>query len=154
MSYAQAVILDDSSHYRRANWSDSKRPKATIVNPSPSKGSFSPNYMEDAVKADENFKHEMARLIQRWTKDIEDMSSLSDMFSHEDYKIISAKGKRAIPILLNELRQRPHFWFDALRTILKASENRDVDPVQNEDRGNVRKMAAAWIAWGEDNEYI
>ncbi|MGB8412313.1 MAG: hypothetical protein WCE23_05755 [Candidatus Binatus sp.] len=54
----------------------------------------------------------------------------------------------AIPFLLQELRHQPDHWFTALRAIT------DANPVPDEIRGNVRKMAAAWIQWGVENGHI
>ncbi len=52
-------------------------------------------------------------------------------------------GKAAVPLILDELRTDPRHWFPALQEI--TGEN----PVPLEDRGVVRKMAAAWLEWCE-----
>jgi len=55
-------------------------------------------------------------------------------------------GDVAIPLILAELRSEgdePDHWFWALHAIT------DTDPVKEEDRGNIVKMGAAWLKWGE-----
>ena len=115
---------------------------------------FRPNYREAVEEEAKIFKEEVRVLIERWTHEVEDMSSFSDMFSHPDYKTILAKGSKVIPVLFDELRHRPHYWFDALQILIKANHGLDVDPVNEEDRGNLLKMANAWLAWEKEFDYI
>ena len=76
------------------------------------------------------------------------------MVSHRDYRTIMAKGAAVIPILFNELRNRPHFWFEALQVLLRANYGLIIDPVNDEDRGDLHKMAHAWVTWGEEHDFI
>ena len=155
MNYAGATVVDDSCRYRSSgNWETIIRPVPSKVRPKSNDVALVADYRETVQKEAEKFKNEMELLIKRWTNEVEDMSSFSDMVSHKDYVTISAKGSRAIPLLLNELRHRPHFWFDALQILIKANHGIDIDPVNEEDRGDLRKMAAAWVAWGEESELI
>ena len=115
---------------------------------------FGPNYRETVEKETKIFKEEARVLIERWIQECEEMSSFSDMISHPDYKTILAKGSKVIPVLFDELQHRPHYWFDALQILIKANHGLDVDPVNEEDRGNLCKMANAWLAWGKEHGYI
>ena len=157
MSYAIAMAVDDSSQFLSdVVWRPCAEPEPTKVE---LKQKSAPpmvirDYRDLLEKEVELFRQEVELLIERWTNEVEDMSSFSDMILHEDYQTIIAKGSPVIPILLNELRYRPHYWFDALHALIKANTGIDVDPVNEEDRGNLRRMANAWIAWGEENDYI
>jgi len=51
-------------------------------------------------------------------------------------------GPAVVPILLDDLRKTKRGWFWALKHLTQ------VDPVREEDRGNVDKMIDAWIGWG------
>ena len=54
-------------------------------------------------------------------------------------------GPRAIPLILKQLESegdQPDMWFWALRTLTNA------DPVSEADRGNIVRMANAWLEWG------
>ena len=155
MSYTATIEVDDSCQYRSGGyWRTNVLPVPIKIIRNSMAPDYIPNYRETAQKENEKFKKEVVSLIEQWTNEVENISSFSDMVSHRDYITISAKGRRAIPILLNELRHRPHFWFDALQILIKANLGIDVDPVNVEDRGDLLKMASAWIAWGEENEYI
>jgi hypothetical protein len=79
------------------------------------------------------------------------MSSITDIATLPSYQKIIGLGEDAIPLILAELRQEgeePDQWFWALRALT------EVDPVSPADRGNVIKMAQAWIAWGENLGYV
>lgn len=155
MSYAASPVIDDSSlHLSGGHWETFTRPSATIISLKLTTRAYTPDYGETAQEDAEIFRKDMKDLIEQWTKEVENISSFSDMVSHRNYQTILAKGNRAIPFLLNELRHRPHFWFDALQILIKANLLIDVDPVNEEDRGDLLKMAAAWIAWGEEKELI
>ena len=155
MDYGTAIVVDDSSRYRSCAYGKTiSRPVPTRIRSNPKSAALTPKYQEIAQEDANMFKQQIAYLIERWTNEVEDISSFSDMVSHRDYKTVYAKGRRAIPILLNELRYRPHFWFDALQILVKANYGIDVDPVNEEDRGDLLKMANAWIVWGEQNDFI
>jgi len=155
MNYASAYALIDSDMYRSGtNWEIPPRPsQSKIKMPTQHIQALVPNYQKVSEEAYEEFKCRFNELVGRWTEEVEDMSSFSDMVLHQDYRTISGMGPRAIRLLLKELQTRPHFWFDALRTILLA-DGEDVDPVDNADRGDLRKMSDAWIEWGKTEGYI
>ena len=66
------------------------------------------------------------------------------------YQHIIGMGESAVPLMLRELRDDPDpdHWFSALKAITEA------DPVPDEVRGNVKAMADAWVAWGEQEGYL
>jgi hypothetical protein len=84
-------------------------------------------------------------LADKWRIEQGPSSSMTWITSRPSYLKIIAMGDLAIPFLLQELRHQPDHWFTALRAI--TGEN----PVRDEVRGNLRKMAAAWIQWGIEN---
>jgi hypothetical protein len=88
---------------------------------------------------------ELARV---WKADTMYLSSTSAMTNHWAYQRIIRLGPPVVPLLLRELRQKPDFWFDALRTI--TGQN----PITPEIRGKVSAMAEAWVKWGEANRLI
>lgn len=67
---------------------------------------------------------------------------------HPAYQQIIGMGPTAIPFILSEMKEKKGHWFWALKSITGD------DPVAPLDRGNVKKMTAAWLSWGREQGYI
>jgi hypothetical protein len=87
-------------------------------------------------------------LVARWKADTAFSSSDTDVVMHPAYQDVIGMGKRAIPMILRELKTSGGNWFWALRHI--SGEN-PIDPL---DVGKTRKMSEAWIRWGQDRHYL
>jgi len=85
-------------------------------------------------------------LAKRWKDETLDMSSLSDIITHPAYLQIIAMGRKALPLLLDQLRNEPDHWFAALSAI--SNHN----PVPPQQAGNLDQMTEAWLAWAEQSE--
>ncbi len=83
-------------------------------------------------------------LAKRWKKDTELDSSITRMIRHSAYQEIIGMGEQVVPLLLDELRREPDFWFAALQKIT------GVDPVPKASAGKINEMTKAWIDWGRD----
>ncbi len=83
-------------------------------------------------------------LAEAWRRDVQFVSSVTEMVLHPAYQRIIGMGAVVVPHLLRELERRPDHWFWALHAITGA------DPVKPEDRGKLKKMAEAWIKWGKE----
>jgi hypothetical protein len=88
------------------------------------------------------------QLVKAWVKDTAHLSSTARMAKHPAYRAIIGLGAPAVPLLLAELRDRPDFWFAALREI--TGEN----PVPPSSAGKIRKMANAWLDWGREKGHL
>lgn len=86
-------------------------------------------------------------LVREWKAATPLTSSITEMATHPAYQQIIGMGKEAIPLILKELQQDPDHWFWALKAI--TSE----DPVPAADRGKLRPMTQAWLAWAKDHGY-
>jgi hypothetical protein len=85
-------------------------------------------------------------LVNQWKGGRSATSSVTDMITHPAYQKIIGMGKGVVPFIISELRadgEEPDHWFWALRILT------DVDPVRPEDRGDIVKMANAWLEWAE-----
>ena len=82
-------------------------------------------------------------LASQWREATETISSIDDMVLHPAYQRIIGMGPAVLPLILRELQRRPDHWFWALRAIT------GVDPIREEQRGNVREMAADWLGWAK-----
>jgi len=82
------------------------------------------------------------RLVRQWKRDTSHISSIRRRAMHLAYQSIIGMGPEAVPLILDELKQQPDDWFWALHVIT------GVDPVPEQDRGNIEMMAEAWLEWG------
>jgi hypothetical protein len=90
------------------------------------------------------------RLADKWREDTFVSSSLTTHLTHPAYLKILAMGKRALPLILSELRDRDGYWFMALDYIVDD----DTNPITDDIRYIPKKMKEAWIAWGLQNHYL
>ena len=63
------------------------------------------------------------------------------------YQIIGM-GPKVVPLILRELEKETDHWFWALEAI--TGEN----PVKEDDAGDMRASARAWLEWGRRNGLI
>lgn len=91
-----------------------------------------------------DIKGEFAKLTEQWKKDRRAASSTSSIVTHQAYQRIISMGAEVVPYILKELERELDHWFWALKVITGH------DPVPPENRGNMKKMADAWIAWGKE----
>ena len=88
------------------------------------------------------------QLSRQWRAATGHLSSADAMAMHPAYKEIVGMGVNVVPLILADLEREPDHWFYALRMITGAS------PVPAEDRGDMQKMAAAWVKWGRKNGHF
>jgi hypothetical protein len=92
-------------------------------------------------------EQKFVRLRDEWRSKRGHHSDTASLVMHDAYQRIIGMGHAAIPFLLRELAERPDRWFWALRAITEQ------DPVPQEDRGNGKVMARAWLQWGREHGY-
>ena len=79
-----------------------------------------------------------ARLVDEWKRGRGHSSKLTDLVMHPAFQRIIGIGERAVPLLIEEMKERPDHWISALRAIT------GVDPVPRESWGKLREIAASW----------
>src|SRR3990172_303894 len=84
----------------------------------------------------------------QWQVDTSMLSSVAEIAMHPAYQQIIGMRPIAIPLILSELKRKSGHWYWALKSI--AGE----DPVMPEHRGNLKKMAEAWLKWGKEQGYV
>ena len=106
------------------------------------------NYVLSRVPLQER-RRKFLELADRWKRDTLMESSMSRILSHEAYLgIIGQVGKPAIRFMLEDLRQEPNFWFEALQALTGEW------PVPAGNEGDIERMSEAWLDWGRRNRYI
>ena len=98
----------------------------------------------DIASIEERF----AALANRWHEETDFLSSPSSITNNYNYLKILSMGKRVIPMILEDLKERGGLWYPALRILSEE------DPVPIEARGDVEQMKKAWLQWGRERGYI
>ncbi len=89
-----------------------------------------------------------SELADQWRAETSHLSDSQKIAAHPIYRALVALGDRVVPFMLRELEgENPEHWFAALHEI--TGEN----PVKRQQRGRIKEMAAAWLAWGRQHGY-
>lgn len=107
-----------------------------------------PDAQQQASEVDHELAGEFRQLTDQWYEETRFLSSTSEIVSKETYYQIVALGRRVVPFILRELEERGGHWFLALRALTRD------DPVDPQDRGNIRRMTQAWLDWGKRHNQI
>lgn len=85
------------------------------------------------------------RLRVEWENETGHLSFLEQRIKHPAFLKIIGMGEKAIPYLINDLRQRKHrrYWLFVLNQIVDESNN----PTQRSDKGNLEALSQLWIDW-------
>jgi hypothetical protein len=124
---------------------DSKSDAAHEVGVFPDLRSYPADLANSAPDA--GLRHRFNQLAADWKEATQFASSTTEIAMHPAYQQIIGIGPKAIPLILEQLRIEPDHWFWALKAITGE------DPVIESDRGHVRRMTQAWIAWATDRGY-
>jgi len=81
------------------------------------------------------------KLKNEWLRDTEFLSSLHEIILHPAYQQIIGMGPVAVPLIMDDLRTHPDFWFWALHAITGAN------PVPPDKVGDIDAMTEAWLKW-------
>lgn len=101
---------------------------------------------EPSFNATEESEREFRALAAQCHRDTAHLSSMSQKINHPAYQRIIGMGSAVLPLLLQELEQRPDHWFRALADI--TGEN--LVP-KGSTFGQARTL---WLAWGRQQGYI
>jgi GAF domain-containing protein len=87
-------------------------------------------------------------LAKQWRRDTATFPILFDRLTHPSYQKIIGLGNEVVPILIEELNNRPDHWFWALEAIVGES------PVPPAHHGIIKEMIEAWTRWGNEQGYV
>ncbi|NEQ98313.1 MAG: hypothetical protein F6K30_16610, partial [Cyanothece sp. SIO2G6] len=109
------------------------------------KSSVSQTYRSD-LEPEREVRSRFKMLEQTWREDTEAVSSISRIIAHPCYLKIIAMGYKAVPLILESLKNNPNHWFPALSAITDANP---ALPGSSFD-----EAVAAWLNWGREQGYI
>lgn len=91
---------------------------------------------------------EFRALSRQWKRETAILSNLSKIVMHPAYQRIMAMGPNVIPLILQELNERPGHWFWALHNLVPAGSNPAEGVKTTKDARN------AWLEWGKTNHLL
>ena len=118
---------------------------------------FAPTAIEYKFMMDNNVSYSMyfldyvqkfKNLAATWKYDTRIYSFTNQIALNSAYQEIIGMGEKAVPLILSDLKKEPNHWFWALQAIT------GYDPVKSGQKGQIKKMASAWVDWGTENGYI
>jgi hypothetical protein len=83
-----------------------------------------------------------------WKEETQYLSSATQIVLHPSYQRIIGLGPDVIPLILQEMKKEPDYWFAALEAL--TGEN----PVRSEDTGRIQVMTHAWLEWGKRESFV
>lgn len=86
-------------------------------------------------------------LAANWKAEAQFLSNTHQMAEIDSYRKIISLGPEVLPCIFRELRRETNFWFMALEAIT------GVNPIPDDARGSVDRMAQAWLDWGIAHGY-
>jgi hypothetical protein len=106
-----------------------------------------PREQTPAAQPAETVEERFRRLEAIWTMETGYLSSDQEITGHPAFQEIIRLGNDVVPLMLQDLCERPRLWVWALPQIT------GVNPVPPSDRGHIAKMSDAWLRWGRANGY-
>ncbi len=91
-------------------------------------------------------EQEFHTLAAQWHNETDHLSSMTLKTTHPAYQRIVSMGAAVLPLLLQELQQRPDYWFRALADI--TGEN----PVPAGSK--FEQARTIWLEWGRQRGHI
>lgn len=89
-------------------------------------------------------REKFEKLKNQWKEETSDFSRIRYIIAHPAYEEIIEMGEEVLPFILEDFCcENPANWFFALQKISKEC------PVHKTDWGDIPKMTAAWLKWGE-----
>jgi hypothetical protein len=125
-----------------ASWSVA--PQASPLAPSVAFASL----REIPRESSETLQQRFDRLVQSWVEDVRFTNSMNRVLSSEPLRQIISLGEPVIPLIFEDLAKSRRHWFYALHVLTGA------DPAPKSAAGNMEKLRASWLKWGEKHGYV
>lgn len=94
-------------------------------------------------------RRELFHALADWWRDATlHLSSPSEIGAHPAYQKIIAMGEDAIPLILEDLRDRGGKWYMALRRMVT-----DPPVIDSASSGNTSRVKEIWLEWGRQHGY-
>lgn len=99
-------------------------------------------------KKQNKFKDKFDNLSRKWKEETLITSSVSEIISNKSYLEIIDMGREVLPLIFQDLKSDPAFWFFALEKLT------GFNPIESSHRGIIKLMKEDWLKWGKENGYV
>ena len=99
-----------------------------------------------ATTAAESVGQRVAGLLGRWRQETAYLSSSTRITEHPAYQELIALGPAALPFLFRDLEQTGDGHLSKALAAITGAQ-----PISADERGQVRKIADAWLRWARVN---
>ena len=107
------------------------------------------NPKSNSLWTERSLEEEFQECAAAWKRETWHLSNAGQIAKHPDYRRIIDMGEPAIPLILDDLREKSNHWFIALSEIANETPH-----IAERDKGDMRAISEAWIQWGKDKGYI
>ncbi len=90
----------------------------------------------------QDIEQRVIHLLRRWREETAYISSSSQITGHPAYQELIALGAAALPYLFRDLEQTGDGHLSKALVAITGTH-----PIPAEDRGQIRKVAEAWLRW-------
>jgi hypothetical protein len=101
-----------------------------------------------ASPAAETTEQRVLRLLKSWREQTAYLSSSTQMTKNPAYQELITLGNAALPSLFRDLEQTKDGHLAKVLSAITGAR-----PVPDEDRGQIAKVAEAWLTWARENGY-
>ena len=101
-----------------------------------------------ATPTAESIEQRVVRLLGSWREETRYLSDSTKITGHPAYQELIALGPAALPFLFRDLERTGDGHLSKALTAITGAR-----PVPDDVRGQMRKVAEAWLRWAKDNGY-
>ena len=102
------------------------------------------------VSEEELIERKFKELKEKWEKETCFLSNPTLIFGNSNYKEIIKIGKKVIPFILEDLKNKPNFWMNALEEI----SGEDILEKESGYNGYIKNAISLWLKWGREKGYV
>jgi hypothetical protein len=88
------------------------------------------------------------QLVAQWKRNTSHKSIAAQVIADSSYLKIIALGWYGVPLIIEELKQDPDYWFAALEAITEAGT--EIVPSDQKNPMSIHELAKRWIEWWKE----